>query len=123
LKRLGHALLDCSIQPRALWLLSRVADFLLKVNNGEWDTYHPLRQRVYFRQLAAEIAEALGGELGGSIPPTLSSECETSIREFLRELQAVRHFPEKSHRVTLGAGQSTRGSILSSGGSVDVNRL
>lgn len=46
--RLGHALLDLPAQPRALWLLTRVADFLLKVHTGEWETYHPLRQRVYF---------------------------------------------------------------------------
>jgi hypothetical protein len=120
LKRLAHALLDSPVQPRALWLLSRVADFLLKVNSGEWESYHPLRQRVYFRQLAAEIATTLAGELGGAIPAALSAECEASIREFLRELQAVRHFPEKTDRLILGASPPTQGSVRSSGASAEV---
>jgi len=123
LLRLSHALLDSPSQPRALWLLTRVADFLLKVRTGEWDTYHPLRQRVYFRQLAAEIAAAVNGELGGTIPVALSAECDSSIREFLKGLQAVRHFPEKPDRAVGVTGEISRGAARAAGAGADVNRL
>jgi hypothetical protein len=123
LLRLSHALLDSPAQPRALWLLTRVADFLLKVRTGEWDKYHPLRQRVYFRQLAAEIAAAVNGELGGTIPLALSAECDTSILEFLKGLQAVRHFPEKPDRAAGVAVETSRGAAPRAGASADVNRM
>jgi hypothetical protein len=121
--RLSHALLDSPSQPQALWLLTRVADFLLKVRTGEWDTYHPLRQRVYFRQLAAEIAAAVNGELLGSISPALSAECDNSIRDLLRGLQAVRHFPEKPDRAVGVSGEGSRGVAWPTGAGADVNRF
>jgi hypothetical protein len=111
LSLLCHALVDSPDRTRALWLLTRVADFLLKVYNGEWGTYHPLRQRVFFRQLAADIAGALHGDLAGSVPEPLRTECETVIREFLKELQAARHYPGKHERIQDASGYADQGAV------------
>jgi hypothetical protein len=111
LSRLCHALVDSPSKPRAFWLLTRIADFLLKVHSGEWHTYHPLRQRVYFRQLAAEIAGALHGDLAGAIPEELRTECDTAMREFLLQLQAARHYPGK-HEQNHGPAPTGAGMLV-----------
>ncbi|MCL4176911.1 MAG: hypothetical protein KJ072_04080 [Verrucomicrobia bacterium] len=113
LSLLCHALVDSPARTRALWLLTRVADFLLKVHSGEWKTYHPLRQRVFFRQLAADIAGALHGDLAGSVPDPLRTECETVIREFLTELQAARHYPGKHEDFPETKGYPAGGAVSS----------
>jgi hypothetical protein len=96
LSRLCHLLVDAPSKPQAFWLLTRVADFLLKVYNGEWDGYHPLRQRFYFRQLANDLA-AVRNDIAASVPPETLSECDASVRAFLKALQSARHFPGRFH--------------------------